>query len=296
VTEGHFSCVKAAKTLGMVSHDRLNRELKKEFAYQVHRIDWENLPPGGNLMTDTSTVAKPHSQQIEGVRYVYDSSLEEVILGLEVFLVLYVVEGTIYLVDVMMPQKGGANCNELFREVLKGLKEAGLQPKLVLFDNWFASKENLNLLHRFKWIYVARVKCNRLFDGQQVRLHRFYGAKGKCGKLKGVYGWVQIVKDGDRYLITNQLTPHTSRSLAKLYGKRWTIETVFRDMKYVLHLKECASRSLQNQFHHLLAVLDAYFFLRSHYPGMGLESARSQFLQEHRTIQWLPHFNQLIAA
>jgi len=96
---------------------------------------------------------------------------------------------------------------------VKQLKAAGCEPKAVYFDNWYAASDTLNLIHRLKWVYVTRIKCNRVFEGAQVGKHKFFGALALVGRLKGVKHKVQIVKHGDRFLATNGLVPHTSQSL-----------------------------------------------------------------------------------
>jgi hypothetical protein len=94
----------------------------------------------------------------------------------------------------------------------------------------------------------------------------FYGAQGITGKPKGVYQQIQIVKHDDRFLLSNSFIPHTSRTLAACYQERWVIETVFCDLKSVLHLEKCACRKLEAQFNHMLCVLEAYLYLRQAFP------------------------------
>ena len=277
--EGRFSCVKASKILGFSSHDQLTRQYASEYTFGPVE-DWSTLPQSGLLVVDSSVIAKPFAQDIEGIGYTYSSLEDKVVLGLDMLLVLWVAQGTRYVLEVILPQ--GENGNVLFREVLIHVKEAGLKPERVLFDSWFGATETLNLIHASGWHYVCRVKSNRLLNNKPVKEHDFWGARGKTGRLRGVRHRVQIVKHDERYLLTNDLSPHTSGDLARVYQKRWVIETVFRDLKQVLHLEKCQCRSLTAQFNHILAALHAYRFLHEAFQGQSAESAQQEFIASFR--------------
>ncbi|MEB3286609.1 MAG: transposase, partial [Vampirovibrionales bacterium] len=254
LSEGSFSCVKAANSLGFVSHDHLTRELTREF--RPNPIgDWEKLPRKGVLVIDDTVIAKPHSEVIEGVKWQYASSKDKVLPGINLLLGLWVIGETVYVLEVFFP--GDENRNELVQALLKRVKEEGLEVERVLSDAWYAASKTLNLIHTLGWTYVCRMRSNRIFNGEAIETYAFHGAQGKTGKLKGVYANIQIVKHDDRYLVTNELTPHTSRTLAHSYGERWVLETVFRDLKSILHLEKCSCRNLEAQSNHALSVLAA---------------------------------------
>lgn len=293
LNEGKFSCVKASKSLGIKSHDSLTRMLCKDWGLGPVS-DWSTLPPDGEVIADCTTIAKPHGPNIDNVVWTYDSSEERSVLGYSVIVVLWVVKSTVYVLDVIIP--GGEKKNELFRQCLREIKEAGLNPSKILFDNGYAAQDTLNLIHRLGWVYVTRMKCNRTFNGRRVDKHDFYGAKGRCGQLKGVHHRVQVVKDGDRYLATNEMIPHNTASLKRLYGNRWVIETVFRDLKDVLHLEKCSCRKLDAQFNHILACLEAYLYLRHAFPDKSVEAAHQEFLSQHRCPHCRASLDYLMAA
>lgn len=182
LNEGSFSCIKASQLLGFVSHDHLTRQLEW-MATPV--ADWSLIPRQGVLVIDDTVIAKPHSQSIEGVKWQYASSKDKVLPGINLLLALWVVDGMIYVLDVQFP--GEENRNERVQDLLNRLKAADFEPKRVLFDAWYAASKTLNLVHTLGWTYVCRVKGNRLFNGQPIDAHVFYGAQGRTGKLKGVY-------------------------------------------------------------------------------------------------------------
>lgn len=275
LNEGKFSSVKASKTVGFASHDLLTRQLSNHWKYRVV-TDWSTLIPAGDIVFDDTTIAKCYSKQLENVHWVYDSSEERSLPGYKMLLILWVTPQGTSLLRVLLP--GTENLNELVRYSLKEFSEAGLEPNCVLFDNWYAANQTLNLIHRLGWTYACRMKSNRLFNGVQIKKLKFLGAKSKTGRLKGVAHKVQTVKHCGRYLATNELIPHTSASLAKVYQRRWVIETVFRDLKQVLHLEKCACRSLEAQFNHVLACLEGYLFLKRAFPTKSPEAAQKEIL------------------
>lgn len=294
LNEGSFSCVKAANNLGFVSHDHLTRQLSKEWSF-TPVVDWATLPQEGRAVLDDSVIAKPHSEKIEGVKWLYDSSQNKSVPGINILLALWVVDEAVYVLDVIFPQD--ENRHDLTQDLLKRMDEAGLKPTEVLFDAWYAASKTLNLIHRLGWTYVCRIRGNRLFNGQAISSYCFYGAKGRRGRLKGVHHKVQIVKHGDRYLLTNETVfLHTSQTLAERYGERWEIETVFRDLKNVLHLEKCACRNLEAQFNHALCVLEAYLYLRQAFPTLSIQTAQQECLRLYRCPNCRPDLTQLLRA
>ncbi len=275
--ESHFSCVKAAGSFDGLSHDWLTRSLKRGGFQGLS--DWSLLPPSGVLIVDDTAIEKPYSQKIEGVDYIYSSSQHKSLPGLSCQLVLWRVGTQVFVLDVVMCEKGGPNKNELFRQTLFRLFELGLKPEYVTFDTWYAANETLNLLNELGWTYVCKIRTNRIFNGRRMNIHKFYGAKGRKGQLRGGNHLVQVAKHGHSYFATNRIDPVNTRCLWQAYRKRWIIETVFRDLKDVLHLQSCRARTLQAQFNHVLACLEAYLFLKQSFPAYSIQSAQQQFLQ-----------------
>ena len=274
-TEGHFSAVKGSRKLP-TSHDRLSRSLYQGGFSGLS--DWSDLPPRGILIVDDTVIAKPHTKAIEGVAYVYSSSEKKALPGLTCQLVLWRVDTEVFVLDVVICEKGGANKNELFRQTVLRLYELGLQPEYVTFDAWYGSKETLNLLQEVGWVYVTKLKSNRILSGRKLSDHRFYGANSRPGQFNGVNHTVQVAKHGQVYLATNMGDAVTSRWVWARYRRRWVIETVFRDLKDTLHLEKSRVRSLKAQFNHILACLEAYQFLKRQFPKHSIQAAQQEFL------------------
>jgi putative transposase len=293
LTEGTFSCVKASSTLGFVSHDSLTRQLAKVWGY-TSVVDWDKLPKHGTLVVDDTVIAKPYSKAIEHVTWTYSSSDKKVLPGISCLLALWIVDGTTYILSVSLP--GNENRNDLFRRLLQELTLKGFEAETVFFDAWYAASETLNLLHALGWTYVSRIKSNRTFNKQALEKLSFHGAQGQYGKLKGVSHQVQIVKHHERYLVTNNLIPHTSQTLGRLYQERWVIETVFRALKHVLHLEKCSCRNSDAQLSHILCALEAYIYLQRTFPTLSPEAAQQQMLHQYRCHNCKPSLTQRRSA
>jgi putative transposase len=293
LSEGSFSCVKAANILGFLSHDQLTRQLLKEWDFRPVS-DWAKLPKQGRLVLDDSSIAKPYSENIEGVKWIWDSAQNKSVPGINMLLALWIVDEQVFVLELVFPQE--ENRHEIVQQLLKEVHEAGFEPTEISFDAWYAASKTLNLIHTLGWVYISRIRSNRLFSGQALESHSFQGARGQIGKLKGVYAQVQIAKHGDRYLVTNELTPHTSRSLATRYGERWVVETVFRDLKTVLHLEKCSCRRLEAQFNHVSCVLEAYLHLRQAFPSLSTQAAQQEYLRLYRCPTCRQELTQLVTA
>ncbi len=293
LNEGSFSCVKAAQSLGFVSHDALTRSLLKVWR-SPDVIDWDALPKSGVLIVDDTVIAKPHSECISHVTWTYDSCESRVVRGISFLLALWVSEGRTHILSVSFP--GTENRQDLFESLLKELNAREFEVETVLMDAWYGSSRILNLIHSFGWRYVSRAKGNRLFNGQALQTFRFNGARCRIGRLKGIQHRVQVAKHHDRYLVTNELEPHTSQTLADAYQKRWVIETVFRALKSVLHLEQCSCRSVDAQISHALCALEAYLYLQREFPGNSTESAQQEMLRRYRCHNCRPDLIQLVTA
>lgn len=133
-------------------------------------------------------------------------------------------------VSMRLWQKGGKSKVELAAEMIAEATGRGFSPKCLLFDSWYASRVILNLISDLGWKYVARLKSNRLMDGEKVSKkwpHRFGQA---IGELKRVDHKVRIIKDEKRYFVTNGLGMSPAE-IKRVYRKRQQIEEAFRVLK-----------------------------------------------------------------
>lgn len=93
-TEGKFSCLKSAENIKKVSHDKLTRFLSN--FQKKEEIDVKSLPKGGRIVIDDTSLSKMYSKSIEGIRYVYCSTLNKSIKGYTVIKIIYVYDNETY--------------------------------------------------------------------------------------------------------------------------------------------------------------------------------------------------------
>src|ERR1051325_586764 len=201
------SCLSLAALCSWVSHDSLNRLLHAEFPWSGRL--WELLASrlvkaGGYLLLDDTTWGR-WAKQAEAVSWVWSSSAGHITQGMQVVLLIWTDGYWKVPIGMRLWRKGERSKIELATEMLREAAERGLQPSYVLFDSWYAARGILNLLSELGWKYVARIKRNRLLDGEAIGQkwrHRFGQA---TGHLKRVERQVRIIKDGRRFFVTNDL-------------------------------------------------------------------------------------------
>lgn len=252
-----MSCVCLA-SLVEVSHDYLYRVLYLAFPYS--RRLWEcfaaSVVSEGYLIID-DTVWQRFGKKLEGVSIVWDSTIGKRVLGINVILLIWTDGKWRIPIGLRIWRKGGKSKVKLAEELLWETHRRGVTPMYVLFDAWYSAESLLNLLEHFGWLYTTRVKKNRLFNGVRVEqtFRHTYGKKS--GKLKRINHEVLIVKDGTRFLLTNNLSL-TSAQVKKIYQVRQQIEEVFRLLKQEFGWGKCRANSLQAQKAHLHLGLYAF--------------------------------------
>ena len=204
---------------------------------------------GGYLVID-DTSWKRFTRVADAVSWVWSSSMGEPVWGMQVVLLLWTDGKWKVPLGIRLWRKGGPSKVELAIGLLSQTHRRGLQPAYILFDSWYAAAQILNILDRWGWKYVARLKSNRKLDQQPVRSkwpHRYGHAQGK---LHGVGHTVLVVKDGHRYWGTNDraLTPGVVKGH---YSHRQQIEETFRLLKRELGWSSCSCQKQQAQWAHL---------------------------------------------
>jgi len=63
----------------------------------------------------------------------------------------------------------GNAINDHFRDMLRKAKERSFQPRMVLFDSWYASIDNLKTIRKFGWHWLTRLKKNRLVNPDNTK-------------------------------------------------------------------------------------------------------------------------------
>jgi hypothetical protein len=176
--------------------------------------------------------------------------------------------------------------NELARILVWKLVRAGIKCQFILFDNWYASKENLTLFERLKLYWVSRVKGNVkvYFNEQSLTVkgvaeaikkanYHYYDsitarARSFQVQIAGRWRKLTVIKNdtareagSTKYLLTNALHL-TNQEHIFWYRSRWAIEVFFRDIKQYLNFTTCEARCEKVIISHVILVCIAYTLMQ----------------------------------
>src|SRR3954454_19944810 len=168
-----FSCTEAARvqpdTPRRAAHDALTRLL--------HRLDPDPSPlwneakqhvilDDGLLIIDDTTLDKPYAQHIALVHRHWSGKHHRVVPGINLVTLIWS-DGTHAIpCDYRLFDKptDGMTKNDHFRAMLATAYARGFHPRLVAFDSWYSSLENLKAIRAYAWHWLTRLKENRLVD------------------------------------------------------------------------------------------------------------------------------------
>jgi len=285
-TAKSFTCMHMAEHMEGVSHDVVNDFLRKKrlmprqlWELVKGRIDDSNA---AFLIVDDSVHDKRYSRFIELVKAQYSGNEHRVIRGIGVVSMVHSngEEGDFYPMDyrVYAPDVDGKSKNDHFAEMFVNANEhKQIKARTILFDAWYASVENLKLIHRQKWVFFTTLKSNRLvsLSKEQGYIHldeiewtpeRL--TQGVIVKLKEVPFKVRLFKlvatNGDiDWVITNDLDETLTAQIAEdASDVRWQVEELHRGLKQLTGTEKCQCRSGRAQRNHLACCYHAWVSLK----------------------------------
>jgi putative transposase len=226
----------------------------------------------GVLVLDDSTLDKPYAKAIELVGRHWSGKHHAVVQGINLVSLLWT-DGDRHLpCDYRIAHKvDGLTKNDHFRALVRAARDRGFCPRCVLFDGWYSGLENLKVLRDFGWLWLTRLKSNRLVnrDRQGTRALRDtdLAATGTVVWLPG-YGLVKVFKivapDGDiAYWATSDLTM-TDLTRQQFAEFSWTIENYHRGIKQCTAIEGCQARSARAQRNHIGWAIRAFLRLEIH--------------------------------
>ncbi len=324
---GNYTCTNLANHLeGQpgTSHDAIADFLRREKL--TPRRLWEvvqpliNNDPDSYLIVDDSVQDKRYSKQIELVKLQYSGAAGGLVRGIGVINLVHTSaqEGDLYPIDfriynpVYNPDGAGGDGrtkNEHFRDMLVRAKsDKRLQANTVLFDTWYASVDNLKLIHRtLGMFFVTTLKSNRLVslskESGYVHLQQIVWTEaqlrqGILVKLKALPFLVRLFKvvapNGDiDWVITNRdrqgsgsdgdtQRPLTVQDVQEANGLRWQIEQMHRELKQLVGTQKCQCRKARSQRNHLACCYLAWLSLKvvAKKVGSSLYAARANLFRE----------------
>jgi hypothetical protein len=285
-TPKNCTCTYLAEHLEEVSHDVVTDFLRQKrfMPREVWKLVKDRIEDHKEacLIVDDSVQDKRYSRFIELVRAQYSGNEHRVIKGIGVVNLVHSggKEEDFYPIDyrVYAPDVDGKTKNDHFQEMfVNAVDQKQIQARTILFDGWYASAENLKLIHRRKRTFFTTLKSNRLvsLSKEQGYLHleelewtadRL--AHGVVVKLKEVPFHVRLFKlvapDGDiDWVITNDLDETVTAQVAEESSDvRWQVEELHRGLKQLTGTERCQCRAARAQRNHLACCYHAWVSLK----------------------------------
>ncbi len=236
---------------------------------------WQEVKPfvrltEGMLILDDTTLDKPYARAISLVTRHWSGKHRRVVCGINLISLLWT-DGEAHLpCDFRIYDKphDGLTKNDHFKAMMLAAAERGFRPRLVAFDSWYASLENLKLVRSLNWHWLTQLKANRMVDpdgsGNRPLREVLIPRHGVIVHLRG-YGFIKVFKivapNGDiEYWATSDLTM-TLEQLAEFTLWAWRIEEYHRGVKQFCGIERAQHRSAKAQRNHIGLALRAFFRL-----------------------------------
>ncbi len=268
VAQKTFTCTKAARCQperpNTPAHDAFTRLIKRQpldtkaLWQEAERfVDKQRML----LVLDDTTLDKPYAHKMKLVTYHWSGKQRRFVKGIALLTLLWTDGKALILCDFRVYEKpiSGQSKNGHFQATLREAKKRGFKPEYVLMDSWYSGLENLKLIACFGWLFLARLKSNRMvnLDGKgNVPIRRVEIPKGgRVVHLRGL-GFVKVFwrvsKDGDEeYWATNDLK-RSEDERAKLERQGWGIEVYHRALKQCCRAERAQVRKAVLILKHLL--------------------------------------------
>jgi hypothetical protein len=284
---GPVSCTEAARVQprspSAPAHDSFTRMLKRP--EPDPQPLWQEAEPlvqrnKGVLVLDDSTHDKPYAKHIGLVTRHWSGKHRKVVRGINLITVLWTDGDREIPCDSRLDSTAdGRTKNDHFREMLLAAKGRGFSPRDVLFDGWYASLEDLQLIRGFGWLWLTRLKGNRIVTPEDRRSRGLdevaIGRSGTRVHLRGD-GLIKVfridAKDGDaEYWATNDLGRDelARRQCAELGCQ---IENYHRDLKQHCGVEKCQVRAARAQRNQIGLAIRAFLRLEWHFFTTGISA------------------------
>jgi hypothetical protein len=292
-TPKNCTCTYLAEHLEDVSHDVVNDFLRQKrfLPREVWKLVKDRIEDSKDacLIVDDSVHDKRYSRFIDLVRAQYSGNEHRVVRGIGVVSLVHSggQDKEFYPIDyrVYAPEVDGKTKNHHFQEMfVNALDQKQIRARTILFDGWYASAENLKVIHRRKRTFFTTLKSNRL-----VRLSKEEGyvhleevawtpermTSGVLVKLKEVPFTVRLFKlvalDGDiDWVITNDPDETMTAQVAEDSSDvRWQVEELHRGLKQLTGTEKCQCRMARAQRNHLACCYHAWVSLKVKAKALG---------------------------
>jgi len=292
-----FTCTEAARCQpfgeNSPSHDAFTRLLQR----QPPDTDalWNDVrdivqSQDGFLVIDDTTLDKPYAKNMDLVYHQWSGKQHRLVNGINICTLLWTDGNAIIPVDFRIYDidTDGKTKNDHFRDMLGKAKDRRFQPRIVLFDSWYASIDNLKIIRKFGWHWLTRLKKNRLVNPDNTNNIQIQEIEippqGRDVHLKA-YGFIKVFRivssDGDIGYWATDVLEMDEANREKLGGYSWRIEEYHRGIKQFCGVECCQARKSQSQMAHIMFSLRAFLRLEIE----RLRTGRSWFESKRRIIR-----------
>lgn len=288
-------------TGGDISHDQVTRFLSSEMKtgkdlwLMVKAFQRKIQSSSGVLILDDSIEEKPFTDENDIICWHFDHSKERTVKGINFISCLYQNNGVSLPINFRLVEKteryidqktqkekrrSRVTKNELAREMIKQVVKNQVQFSFILFDVWFASKENLQFIKlEQKQEFICPLKVNRYvalsFEDklagrwQRVDMLEIKEHQTREIYLEGLDFAVALTKQiftnedaslGVLYLISSDTT-QTSDQIKTIYQRRWNVECYHKSLKQNVSLSKSPTQTETTQTNHFFAALCGYIKL-----------------------------------
>lgn len=284
-TPVNYTCSNLADHLNDVSHDVVSDYLNQERLTARHlwalTRPFIQDSPEAYLLFDDSVQNKQYSRSIELVKRQYSGAAGGLVPGIGIVNLVHTSgQGQFYPIDFRIYAKthDGKTKNDHFQEMLRlAVSDKQIKARTVLFDSWYASWENLKLVHRLNLIFYTTLKSNRLIglDEEEGYLHLAkinwtstqlqHGITVKLQKVPFKVKLFKLVTTNDDidWVITNDLDSKITAQVAqKASDVRWEIEQFHRELKQLTGSEKCQCRKQRAQRNHLACCYHAWLTMK----------------------------------
>ena len=285
-TPKNCTCTYLAEHREGVSHDVVNDFLRQKrfMPREVWKVVKDPIKDSREafLLVDDSVHDKRYSRFIELVRAQYSGNEQGVVRGSGVVSLAHSAGkgGDFSPIDyrVYAPGVEGKTKNAHFHEMfVNAIDQKQIKARTILFAGWYASAENVKLIHRRKWTCFTPLKSNRLVSLSKeqgyVHLEELEWtperlAYGVIVTLKEVPFKVRLFKlvapNGDSdWVLTNALDETVTAQVAEdSRDVRWQVEALPRGLQHLTGSEKCQCRAARAQRNHLACCYQAWISLK----------------------------------
>lgn len=308
----NYTLTYMADHLHSFSHDTINRYLRGEKLSP--RLLWEQvraelvLDAGAYLVFDDTVLDHSFGPRIEMVRRQWSGNKKSVIRGIGLVSCVYVNPHTeqFWVIDyrIFDPQTDGKSKLDHVREMLEVIQQRTLPFTTVLMDAWYATKELMLQIARMGKLFYCPLKSNRLVDetgGEEayrgietLEWSDEEKAQGKLVKVRGFPGdfkvklfRVEVSTHRTEWVVTNDLSQHTTQGAQEASALRWKVEEFHREAKQLTGLEDCQCRKARIQRNHIACSLLVWGRLKTlaYQTGQNVYQLKHGLLHDYLVAQ-----------